>query len=95
MLVPGAEDMASAFGIVTGHLSGLNDGLSSWAVPVASAAVVTFASKFLGLTGKLNEGTGAIARFGQEMQVQKSLAKGFGKDISTVGAASGCAAYSP
>lgn len=87
VLVPGAEDMASAFGIVTGHLSGLNDGLSSWAVPVASAAVVTFASKFLGLTGKLNEGTGAIARFGQEMQVQKSLAKGFGKDISTVGAA--------
>ncbi|WP_368921804.1 hypothetical protein, partial [Corynebacterium striatum] len=49
--------------------------------------MVTFASKFLGLTGKLNEGTGAIARFGQEMQVQKSLAKGFGKDISTVGAA--------
>lgn len=87
VLVPGAEDMASAFGIVTGHLSGLNDGLSSWAVPVASAAVVTFASKFLGLTGKLNEGTGATARFGQEMQVQKSLAKGFGKDISTVGAA--------
>ncbi|MBD0853047.1 phage tail tape measure protein [Corynebacterium striatum] len=87
VLVPGAEDMASAFGIVTGHLSGLNDGLSSWAVPVASAAVVTFASKFLGLTGKLNEGTGAIARFGQEMQVQKSLAQGFGKDISTVGAA--------
>lgn len=87
VLVPGATDLASAFTVVKGSLSGLDDGLSSWAVPAASAAVVTFASKFLGLTGKLNEGSGAVRRFGQEMQVQKALAQGFGKDISTVGAA--------
>ena len=87
VLVPGATDLASAFTVVKGSLSGLDDGLSSWAVPAASAAVVTFASKFLGLTGKLNEGSGAIARFGQEIRVQQSLARGYGKEVGTVGAA--------
>ncbi|HAT1398374.1 TPA: phage tail tape measure protein, partial [Corynebacterium striatum] len=87
VLVPGATDLSSAFTVVKGSLSGLDDGLSSWAVPVASAAVVAFASNFVGLTGKLNAGSGAIARFGQEIRVQQSLARGYGKEVGTVGAA--------
>lgn len=85
--VPGADDMSEALGKLSGTVEGLNGGLASWQVPIASAALVTFGANALGITGKLNSGTGAVRRFGQEMQVQKALAKGFGKEISTAGAA--------
>jgi len=87
VLVPGADDMADVVGIVSGKVEGLNDGLSGWQVPIAAAAIVGFGAKFTGLTGKLNEGSGSIARFGQEMQVQQALAKGYGKEIGVVGSA--------
>lgn len=85
--VPGAENMSEALWKVSGKVDELNNGLSNWQVPIASAAVVALGAKFLGVTDKLNEGSGAVRRFGQEMQVQKSLAQGFGKEISTAGAA--------
>lgn len=87
VFVPGADDMSEALGKLSGTVEGLNGGLASWQVPIASAALVTFGANALGITGKLNSGTGAVRRFGQEMQVQKALAKGFGKEISTAGAA--------
>ena len=87
VFVPGADDMSEALGKLSGKVDGLNDGLADWQVPIASAALVGFGANALGITGKLNSGTGAIRRFGQEMQVQKALAKGYGKEISTAGAA--------
>lgn len=87
VFVPGADDMSSALEKISGKVDGLNDGLSGWQIPIASAALVAFGANALGVTGKLNEGSGAVRRFGQEMQVQKALAQGFGKEISTAGAA--------
>lgn len=87
VLVPGADDMAGAFEAAKRALSGLDDGLSGWQVPLASAALVGLAANVTGVTGKLSAGGGAVARFGQEMRVQQALAKGYGKELGTVGSA--------
>ena len=86
ILVPGVDDMAGALEKAQGAVAGLDGGLADWAVPVASAALVTLGANALGITGKLDNGTGAVRRLGQEMAVQKELAKGMGKEISTAGA---------
>lgn len=74
------KPMASAAGSIANAL----DGLEGAAIGVAGALAL---SAYTDFPGRMNAGTGALRNFGEQMKVQKSLAKATGVELTSVGAA--------
>lgn len=78
-----ATGLGAALDVVGGAASAL-DGLEGAAIGVAGALAL---SSFTDFPGRMNAGTGALRGFGEQMKVQKSLAKAAGVELTGVGAA--------
>ncbi|ALA68451.1 phage tail tape measure protein [Corynebacterium lactis] len=78
-----ATGLGAALDVVGGAASAL-DGLEGAAIGVAGALAL---SSFTDFPGRMNAGTGALRGFGEQMKVQKSLAKAAGVELTSVGAA--------
>ena len=77
-------------GALTTTASGITkigDAMDAVPGPVFAGALALLATRFLDLNGKMNSGTGAMMRFGQQMRVQQALAAQTGRQIGTIGAA--------